>query len=67
LEDIKFQNIIGEEYFEDEEKYMFDAAPDHVLYDKALQTIESHTGAQPYFLAMQTISSHVPYDTPFGK
>ncbi|MBU0627492.1 hypothetical protein KKG31_03170 [Patescibacteria group bacterium] len=66
LQDIKFQTIIGEENFEDEKKYMFDAAPDHVLYEKALELVQSEN-KESYFLAMQTISSHTPYDTPYGK
>jgi phosphoglycerol transferase MdoB-like AlkP superfamily enzyme len=41
LNEMKFQNIIGEEAFKNEKKYVFDAAPDHVLYNKALQLITS--------------------------
>lgn len=60
---LHFQNIIGEEAFKKEKKYVFDAAPDHVLYNKALELVESWN-TQPFFLAMQTVSSHKPYDTP---
>ena len=41
IKGMQFQNIVGEEYFKDEEKYVFGAAPDHVLYDKALQLVQS--------------------------
>jgi len=41
LKSVKFQTIIGEEVFKKEKKYVFDAAPDNVLYDKALQIIAS--------------------------
>lgn len=62
----QFQEIIWEEAFKDEKKYVFDAAPDHVLYKKAIsltQKFESEN--KPYFLVLQTISSHKPYNTPY--
>lgn len=41
IKSVKFQHIIGEEAFKEEKKYVFDAAPDNVLYNKALQVIAS--------------------------
>jgi phosphoglycerol transferase MdoB-like AlkP superfamily enzyme len=35
------------------------------LYTKAIKLIKKQSA--PYFLAMQTISSHEPYETPYGK
>lgn len=68
LSGLQFKTIIGEEAFKNEKKYVFDAAPDHVLYNKALNLVQTYqTGSNPYFLAMQTISSHRPYDTPYGS
>ncbi len=64
LEKIGYQTIIGEEAFELRPKYTFNAAPDADLYAKAIETIDQQTGS--YFLTLQTISSHTPYDTPYG-
>lgn len=60
-----FTTIIGEEAFATKKKYVFDAAPDMDLYTKTLETISQQK--QPYFLALQTISSHKPYETPYGN
>ncbi len=51
--------------FDQQDSYVFDAAPDQVLYKKALQTIQ--TQKDNYFLALQTISFHRPYNTPYGS
>lgn len=66
VQSMQFQSIIGEENFKDEKKYVFDAAPDHVLYEKALEIAQSWSVERPIFLVMQTISSHKPYNTPLG-
>lgn len=60
-----FTKIIGEEAFSDQESYTFDSAPDHILYNKTLQTIRQQSWS--YLLVLQTISFHKPYDTPYGK
>lgn len=63
----KFSTIVGEEAFTKEKKYVFDAAPDSVLYQKALSTLHGQREDQPLFLVMQTISSHKPYSSPAGN
>ncbi len=65
LSGIGFSQIIGEEVFKNEKKYVFDAAPDHVLYNKTLETIKKQNS--PYFMVLQNISFHKPYYTPYGK
>ena len=65
LANVWFTHIIGEEKFVNEKKYVFDAAPDHVLYNKTLETVKQQK--KPFFIALQTISFHKPYDTPYGK
>lgn len=65
LSEAGFSTIIGEEAFEKDKKYVFDAAPDHVLYNKTLKTIKDQTGS--YFIVLQNISFHKPYNTPYGK
>ena len=41
------------------------SAPDWDLYDRVLQEIQNQTGK--YFIWLQTISFHKPYNTPNGK
>ncbi len=60
-----FTHIFGEENFTGEKKYVFDAAPDYALYNKTLETIKEQS--KPYLLALQTISFHKPYFTPYGN
>ena len=43
ISEIGFEHIIGEEYFSGEQTYVFDSAPDHVLYNKTLDVIASQT------------------------
>lgn len=65
LKRVGYQTIIWEEAFEDKPKYTFDAAPDENLYEKAIEVIQAQTWN--FFLTMQTISSHTPYNTPYGR
>jgi glycerophosphoryl diester phosphodiesterase len=60
-----FQKIIWEEAFTDSKMYAFESAPDGDLYDRVLQEVQSQTGK--YFIWLQTISFHKPYNTPNGK
>lgn len=64
LSGIGFSHIIGEEAFTEKKKYVFDAAPDHELYNKTLETIKQQN--TPYFMVLQSISFHKPYNTPYG-
>lgn len=57
-----FQKIIWEEEFLSKRKYTFDAAPDGDLYDRVLQEVQVQTWK--YFIWLQTISFHKPYNTP---
>ena len=57
-----FQKIIWEEEFQKNKKYTFDSAPDEELYDRTLQEVKAQTGK--YFIGLQTISFHKPYNTP---
>ena len=60
-----FQKIIWEEEFEGKKTYTFNAAPDRDLYDRVLQEIQSQTWK--YFIWLQTISFHKPYNTPLWE
>ena len=60
-----FQKIIWDDEFKNRKKYTFNAAPDADLYDRALQEIQAQTGK--YFIWLQTISFHKPYNTPYWK
>ena len=59
-----FQTIIWEEAFTGD-KFSFESAPDGDLYDRVVQEIQNQTWK--YFIWLQTISFHKPYDTPIGK
>ncbi len=63
IEKVWFQKIIWEEAFKDKKKYSFDSAPDEYLYSTALDEIKNQTWN--YFIWMQTISFHSPYDSPY--
>lgn len=68
LSGVRYQTIVGEESFKNKKKYVFNAAPDLDLYNKALEIISWYNqNNTKYFLTMQTISSHRPYDTPYGQ
>ena len=60
-----FQKIIWEEEFEKNKSYTFKSAPDGDLYDRVLQEVQTQTWK--YFIWLQTISFHKPYDTPLWK
>lgn len=58
-------DTLWEDNFGDWKKYTFNAFPDEALYQKTLDVVKSQTS--PYFLTLQTISSHTPYSTPYGN
>lgn len=60
-----FQKIIWEEEFEKNKKYTFESAPDEDLYDRVIQEVQAQTWK--YFIWLQTISFHKPYNTPYWK
>ena len=59
----KFQKIIWEEEFSKNKTYTFESAPDGDLYDRVLQEVQAQTWK--YFIGLQTISFHKPYNTPY--
>ena len=60
-----FQKIIWEEEFDKNKKYTFESAPDGELFDRVLEEVKVQTWK--YFIWLQTISFHKPYDTPLWK
>ena len=60
-----FQKIIWEEEFENNKKYTFESAPDGELYDRVLEEVQAQTWK--YFIWLQTISFHKPYNTPLWR
>lgn len=65
IEKLWFNDIRGEEYFTKAPKYVFDAAPDKYLYDTILTQAQTTTGK--FLFVAQSVSSHHPYNTPYGK
>lgn len=66
LENIGYQNIVGEEAFEWKTKWAFDAASDEELYSQSKKFIDNYNPEKPFFLTLQTISSHQPRHSPYG-
>lgn len=64
LKKVGFEHL-WENGFDKWKTYTFNAAPDEALYDKTLEVIKKEDN--PYFLTLQTISSHTPYSTPYGN
>ena len=67
LSGLKFDTIIGEETFLSGPRYVFNTAPDEQLYARALNIVTTQPKDKPLLLAMQTISSHKPYNSPGGN
>lgn len=65
LTSLQFDKIIDSESFPTWKKYVFRAAPDEALY-KETEKLLLTKSSKPQFIALQTISSHKPYDTPDG-
>ena len=65
LKKVWYQTIIGEEAFSGSQKRAFNAAADEELYDTTLSFINQKQ-TKPYFLTLQTISSHQPRHSPYG-
>jgi len=65
IEKVWFDAIWGEEQFTQAPKYVFDAAPDSYLYEKILTQLQTTT--DPVFFVAQNVSSHHPYNTPYGR
>lgn len=69
LTSLQFDALIDNKdpYFLSSQKYVFRAAADDRLYEKTLSYLLEQKKTDPYtpqFIALQTISSHKPYDTP---
>jgi len=60
-----FQEVVWEEAFEDKQIYTFEAAPDWDLYEKTLEKIREQQWK--YFIGLNTISFHTPYDCPYWE
>jgi hypothetical protein len=63
LKESWFKKIIGEEAFEKAEYYTFFSAPDEYLYKTAINELLKQEWK--FFIWMQTISFHKPYETPY--
>lgn len=65
LKKVWYQNIIGEEAFSGKQQRAFSAASDEELYKRSEEFI-TQSWEKPYFLTLQTISSHQPRHSPYG-
>jgi len=63
-----FDDIVGPDAFPEWPTYTFDAQPDTVLFDKILADLPSRVANDdPQLLVAQTISTHLPFNTPYGN
>lgn len=68
LENLGFQLVRGNEEVERFKKggiHVFNAPPDHILYESAVEHISEMD--KPYLLTLETVTSHLPYRDPFKK
>jgi glycerophosphoryl diester phosphodiesterase len=68
LQRMWFGTIIGDEVFRGIKDYTFLAAPDESLYENTIRLVKTKEhNNQPYFINIQTISTHTPWNTPYGR
>jgi hypothetical protein len=62
---IGFDHVEGSEQpcYAGWDRHQFDSAPDEALFQRVFDRAAAHSG-QPYFLCVQTISSHHPFENP---
>ena len=69
LEQIGFDVIEGSKtsFYKGWPKFSFNAAPDEALYAYAIKKIlEQNSNKRPYFMVLETVSSHLPFIDPEG-
>ena len=63
-----FTHVIGDEVFRGIKDYTFLAAPDKSLYTYTTKLVKEKLSLnKPFFLNIQTISTHLPRNTPYGR
>jgi arylsulfatase A-like enzyme len=66
LRELGFHQVEGHDapFYEGMRRFSFDAAPDDALYGRALQEIDGLAGSHPYFMTLETVTTHAPYVDP---
>jgi len=69
LKSLGFNYIEGSThpYYENWERFHFNAAPDEALYERLKQRIKDLGSEKPYFLFAETVSTHHPFLDPIKK
>lgn len=69
LKNLGFDNIDGHDnaIYEGIPRLHFDSAPDAVLYEHALQTLDAADRSKPQFITVENVSTHHPYIHPTTK
>ncbi len=68
IKKVGYQTIINENAFSGSAKYIFDAAPDADLYTKTIDVVKQYQWwVRPFFITLQSISSHLWRQTPYGN
>ena len=70
LESIGFDDVEGIEtpFYKEWPKFAFNAPPDEALFAYAIRKIGNlNSDQQPYFMVLETVTSHLPFLDPEGK
>jgi phosphoglycerol transferase MdoB-like AlkP superfamily enzyme len=69
LENIGFDYIEGHDadHYQGHKRFHFQAAPDDVLYERSLDRLELIEKKAPFFMAIETVSTHVPFIDPISE
>lgn len=60
-----FSRIISDKDFPLKDRMSKWGAPDHLVFNRALEDMERRSGDTPLFAVIQTSSSHEPFDVPY--
>ena len=69
LENIGFDYIEGHdsEHYQGRKRFHFQAVPDDVLYERSLDRLELIKKKSPFFMAIETVSTHLPFIDPITE
>lgn len=62
-----FQKTYDETDFSSNDRLTDWGVPDGILFDKVAADIEQRSGKEPFFISILTLSSHEPWEVPYGR
>ena len=69
LDNLGFDYIEGHDafFYNNYKRFHFSAAPDEALYKRSLDRIKKDIQKSPYFIAIETVSTHLPFIDPVSE